>query len=348
MNKQPMILAIVTWLAGVSAACALDQIKTSTQEKILLGKITGVTATVINFEPSGKSGGPTEIPVNEIVRIMFENEPNNLFEARKRIHDGDYADALTSLEKINPDETARREVAEEVEFSKAFCSAQMALAGNASPSEAAKQMLGFISNSPNSYHYLQACELMGNLAVAAGAYAKAEEYYAKLAKAPWPDYKMRAQIAMARALLAQGKAAEANKAFDEALLNDAGGELAEGQRIAAKIGKARCMALTGKADLAVRTVEEIVAKIEGDNVELHALAYNALGTALRKSGKPDKAVLAFLHVHLLYSSLPEAHAEALANLEQLFTETHKPVHAQEMRQILDDRYRDSRWAKGLR
>ena len=54
------------------------------------------------------------------------------------------------------------------------------------------------------------------------------------------------------------------------------------------------------------------------------MAYNALGTALRKAGKPKEAILAFLHVHLLYSTQPDLDAEAVANLEKLFTETHKP------------------------
>ncbi len=76
------------------------------------------------------------------------------------------------------------------------------------------------------------------------------------------------------------------------------------------------------------------------------MAYNAQGTAYRKAGKPDKAVLAFLRVHLMYNLQPDADAEAVANLEKLFTETHKPKHAQEMRGILSERYKNSRWAKG--
>jgi tetratricopeptide (TPR) repeat protein len=184
--------------------------------------------------------------------------------------------------------------------------------------------------------------------VAAGNYSKAEEYYARLAKAPWPDYKMRAQIAMGRALLAQGKTAEANKAFDEVVINEAPGDLAESQRMAAKVGKARCLAAADKTDQAIKTLEDIIAKADADNTELHALAYNALGSSLRKAGKSKEALLAYLHVDLLYSSIPEAHAEALANLEQLFNELHKPVHAKEVRAVLDDRYKNSRWARGVK
>ena len=78
------------------------------------------------------------------------------------------------------------------------------------------------------------------------------------------------------------------------------------------------------------------------------MAYNARGTALRKAGKPKDAIRAFLHVHLYHSTLPDLDAEAVANLERLFTEDHKLVHQREMRSLLDDKYRNSRWAKGVK
>ena len=187
--------------------------------------------------------------------------------------------------------------------------------------------------------------MVGNLLVAAGAIDKAEPYYAILAKAPWPDFQMRAKVAMGRGLLAMGKTAEADKAFDEVMENTSTSDLAEGQRMMAKIGKSRCLVSNGKSAAAVKNLQEIIVAANADNVELHALAYNALGTALRKEAKPMDALLAFLHVDLLYSNNPEAHAEALANLEQLFNEIHKPDKARRIRAVLDDRYKDSRWAK---
>jgi tetratricopeptide (TPR) repeat protein len=159
---------------------------------------------------------------------------------------------------------------------------------------------------------------------------------------------MRAQVGIGRALLAQGKAAEASKAFDEAISGEGTGDLAEAQRMAAKVGKARCLAASNKLDEAIKTVENIITNADAENVDLHALAYNALGSALRQARKPQEALMAFLHVDLLYSSNAEAHAEALANLEQLFTELHKPEHARRIRQTLDERYKNSHWATGAR
>ena len=161
----------------------------------------------------------------------------------------------------------------------------------------------------------KACELMGDLCVALGKFADAEKYYAKLSQAPWPDYKIRAQVALGRSYLAQDNASAADKAFDEALNNDAPGELAEAQRTTARIGKARCLALTGKTDVALRNLNEILDQTDEKHTEINAMAYNALGMALRKAGKPKEAILAFLHVHLVYSTQPDLDAEAVVTAE---------------------------------
>ena len=106
------------------------------------------------------------------------------------------------------------------------------------------------------------------------------------------------------------------------------------------------MVLNDNPEGTLRNLGDIIDKLDDQSPEVAAMAYNAQGAAYRKAGKPDKAVLAFLRVHLMYNLQPDADAEAVANLEKLFTETHKPKHAQEMRGILNERYKSSRWAKG--
>ncbi|MGA2065391.1 MAG: hypothetical protein ABSG86_10490 [Thermoguttaceae bacterium] len=347
MNKQAIVLAAAVALAAAATGWAVDRVQTTAREKpMVMGKILSITPQQIEIELLSSGGATRQIPVNEIKGVMFEDEPGGLFQARKAVADGEYGDALDKLEKLTPAESSRRDIATEIEYFKAYCRAELALSGNGDITEAGGGMLAFAKAHETSYHYLQACELVGNLLVAKGAYSQAEPYYHKLAEAPWPDYKMRAGIAMGRALLAQGKAAEAARAFDTVIASEASGDLAEAQRMAAKVGKARTMAAGSQVDEAIRILQNIIANADADNEELHALAYNALGTALRKARKPQEALLAFLHVDLLYSSNPEAHAEALANLEQLFTELHKAEHAKRVRATLEQRYHNSRWATG--
>ena len=183
--------------------------------------------------------------------------------------------------------------------------------------EAAKEMKEFITTHKGNYRWLKANEVFGDLAVAAGNFKASEAYYDQLRKSPFPDYKMRAGVRIGRALMAQGGAenlAAAGKAFDEALAIPADTDAAKTQRLDATLGKARLLALAGKFDDAIKTVEPIIATASREQAETLAHAYNTLGVAYRAAKKPKDSLMAFLHVDLLYPSVPDAHAEALYNL----------------------------------
>jgi TolA-binding protein len=345
--KRSLLIVAALWTATVATAWSMDQVFTSTSEKPYFGKIVSMSAATLTFEPGRKGAGPNEIASNEVTRIVFENSPESLINAQKSLIDGDYDRAIELLKK-EITEDKRREVAEEILYCRAYCAAQLAISGTADPNDAAQQMFKFIEKCPNSFHFYRACEMLGDLRVTLGDFADAQKYYAKLSEAPWPDYKIRAQVALGRSFLAQNKAAEAAKAFEDALNSDAPGELSETQRTAARIGKARCLVLTGKTDLALHNLNEVIDGIEDKQGDIKALAYNARGTALRKAGNTREAIRDFLRVHLEYNAQPDFDAEAVANLERLFTEDHKPNHAREMKAILNDKYRNSRWAKGVK
>ena len=297
--KRAMLIAAAFWTVSAGTAWPIDQIYTSTSEKRLLRQDHQHDGDGDQFRAAAKDA-PSEIPANEITRIIFENSPDGLLAAQKDMLDGEYEKAIDALKKEIAGGQAARRWPRRSSFAARIARPSWRFPERADPIEAGKQMYAFITNSPNSFHYLKACELMGDICVTLGKFADAQKYYAKLSQAPWPDYKIRAQVALGRSYLAQDNAAAADKAFDDALNNDAPGELAEAQRTAARIGKARCMVLTGKTDLALRSLNEILDRTDEKHPEINAMAYNALGTALRKAGKPKEAILAFLHVHLVY------------------------------------------------
>ena len=156
---------------------------------------------------------------------------------------------------------------------------------------------------------------------------------------------MRAGVAAGRALLSQGKPREAAAAFDKVLATEAEGDSAQAQRTAATLGKASALVALKKPDEAIAIVEEIIQKGDPEDAPLMARAYNVLGTAQRQAGRIKEALLAFLHVDILYSSVPDAHAEALANLAELWEQVHKTDRANRARQTLEEQYKDSPWAK---
>ena len=92
-------------------------------------------------------------------------------------------------------------------------------------------------------------------------------------------------------------------------------------------------------------VEQVIKDADPEQKELHARAYNALGSCYQRAGQAKDALLAYLHVDVLYSSVPDAHAEALANLATLWRSIGQESRAREARQVLEQRYANSKWAK---
>ena len=335
MNTRSVTLATAIWFTVSAAGWAIDTVKT-TDSKNILGQVAKMSA----LEVTVKTGSVEKpVPVNQIEVIYYESEPALLKGARIAAAAGRYEDGLSSLEKIDPTSVSRAEIKQDIEFYKALCAAQMALAGNGDVKQAGRQMAAFATGNSGNYHYLKACEIVGDLLVADRNYSSAQSYYGQLAKAPWGDLKMRAGVAIGRAQLAGGKATEALKSFDAVLDNSAQGAAADRQRLAATLGKARCMAAANQSDQAIKLIEGVIDKADPEESQLHAQAYNALGTAYRKAGRTKDALLAFLQVDVLYFSSPADHVEALENLSVLWNQVQKPQRAAEAVRTLRDRYK---------
>jgi tetratricopeptide (TPR) repeat protein len=158
---------------------------------------------------------------------------------------------------------------------------------------------------------------------------------------------MRAGVATGRALLLAKKTAEAQKAFEAVLAVRATGDLADSQRLIVALGKARATIEAGGSDDVIKTIEEIIDKTDSEaNPEVMATAYNTLGAAYKKAGKTKDALQAYLHVDVIerYAKFADAHAEALANLVDLWTELHQPDRANKARRTLNENYKNSPWA----
>jgi tetratricopeptide (TPR) repeat protein len=175
----------------------------------------------------------------------------------------------------------------------------------------------------------------------------AQLQYAELAKAPWPEYQMRAAVAIGRTLQLQDKHAEAVQKFDSVLKMSDDNDAAKAQKLSATLGKAVSLAATSPVDDAVKMIEDVIQNADPEQKEIQAQAYNALGTCYEKAGKSKDALLAFLHVDLLYNTVPDAHAEALSHLIPLWSAVGQEARAREARQTLQEKYANTRWAKAV-
>ncbi len=186
---------------------------------------------------------------------------------------------------------------------------------------------------------------LGDLAIALGRNDVATKYYSMLEQAPWPDYKMRAGVLVAHALFANQQIKEALDKYDEILgmaLDDAA---SREQKLLAQVGKAQCMAELGQPDAGITTLEKIIAENDSHKKSLlFARTYNALGACYVKAKKPKDALLAYLHVDLLFFQNPDAHAEALYHLTQLWRSVNRAERALQARSLLESRYGGTVWA----
>jgi len=342
MKKRCLLLAIVLSCAIGGAAPAFDTVKT--RKGSLYGEIVSMDSAKVELRQTAGNALVKQIPVNEIQTIFYEGEPPDLKAAKNHVLAGHYAEGLASLKKIEKTPN-RQEMQQDIEFYQALCAAKLALGGNMKIADAGRMMKAFADANTKSYHYFEASEAVGDLLVAVGSYGPAAEYYGRLDMAPWPDYRMRAGVAAGRALLEQGKIEEALADFDKVLATKAEGDSAEQQRMAATLGKAGALVALKKLDEAIKTVDGFLEKADPENAPLMARAYNILGTAQRQAGRTKEALLAFLHVDVLYASVPDAHAQALANLVDLWEQVHKTERANRARKTLEERYPESPWTK---
>lgn len=333
---------------SVSLLLAFDTVATKKGKVPIKGRVTEMTKELVKVEVNGVG---QEVPVNDVRDIQYEEDGLEVKTARASMRSGEFADALGSLNKIAIDQLPREPyLKDDVDYYKAVCTARLALGGSGDKKAAAALIGGFISTHPNSYHYYEAVELFGDMQVSLGEYAKATTAYGVLAKAPWPEYKLRATVLEGRALLSQqGKAAEALAKFEEVLSAGGGGPLVDEQKLHASLGKAVALSQTGKPTDGIKLLEGIIEKANpSTDGALLARTYNALGACYRANTADKEAVkaaqLAYLHTHLLFSQDPEQHAEALFYLAQLWEQTSNPERANACRQILADRYAGSRWA----
>lgn len=331
-------------MAAVSPTVVADTIRTNKASISGTIESLGKHEVKINRSPGNRV---ETVPANEIQSIRFDGEPAQLNLVRSAVAGGRYEEALRNLEKVSTDGVERKEIVQEAAYFKAVATARLALAGAGSTiAEAGTLMNSFVKDNPESYHFLEANEILGDLLVAIGKPDQALASYAVLEQAPWPDTKMRGGVAKGRALQASGKHDEALAAY-EAVLSEAGsatGEMVEQQKQTAIVGKASSLAETGKGVEGIKLLEEVIAKADPEQAELHAQAYNALGNCYRKTKNDKAALMAYLHVDILYNSNPSAHAEALANLKDLWKAVGNVERSEQAEQVLLERYANSRWA----
>jgi tetratricopeptide (TPR) repeat protein len=305
------------------------------------GSVSDMTKDTVSLDMSGVS---RPFQVNEIVRITFVDEPSELSNARNAVTQRNYSLALQELKKLDGQPQDRPVIAADIGYYRALCLARLAMTEGGDKAAALKALLDWVKANPNNYHFYQAAEALGDLAVASGDYGEAARFYGGLSNAPWGDYQMRGNNAVGRALVAEKKFPDALQKFDAVIASELTTPEASEQKLLATVGKAVCLAETGQADQGVAMLNDIIKDNDPSDVALFARTYNALGNCYLKMSRPKDAIQAFLHTDILFYADGESHAEALYRLSKLWNDVNRSDRAVQARNTLRERYAGSVWA----
>lgn len=329
-----IVIAFIASLWSSSASAQLDRIYPTTGSAIT-GSITDVRRDGVVV----KVGSSTQnVRVDQIRKINFEGDPPRLTRGRDLAVDGQLQSALDELKQIDLDSIRRDHIAADAVFYRAANEARLALSGQGDKQAAVKALRGFAQRFPQSWHFYEAAELLGDLAVASGSPEAASRFYASLGGSSVPSIKLRAVYRLAIAELRQGNLQEAIAGLDKVI--GANVEAADANRLKtlARAQRALARAQDGDGQQALSEIDQMIAEMNPDDNEVAARIYNARGAAHEALGNDEAALLDYLHTHLLFSNVADAHAEALTHMVRLWPKVGKPERATEARQELQTRY----------
>jgi tetratricopeptide (TPR) repeat protein len=335
-------IAVVLLFVGITRA---DQIEVR-DGKPIVGKVQKESPTEVEVAPQGAAGTQT-VAVNRIVSIHYDGQAPALTNAKILEDAYNLARAAEEYAKAQAELKSKPFALQAAQFGEARSLARLALDGSNRLDDAIARLNLFARAHADSRHHFALHELLGRLHLAKKDYARAEEALAELARAPWPEGQLQAALYRGRMLLAQNKLDEATARFDEVASAKIDSVELQTVQVEALFEKARCLHSRGARDDEIATLEQVIARAPANAISLQAEAYTALGDAYRAAGRTKHALVAFLHVDLLFAKDKELHARALYNLTQLWLEVGQPGRAAATRATLKNEHPNSAWHQKL-
>ena len=158
-------------------------------------------------------------------------------------------------------------------------------------------------------------------------------------------YQLQAGVQLGQLLLSSNDAAGALAAFQQVIEQSAGDASSSAAQFDGLLGKAACQQSQGQTDEALATLDDIISKASESESTTLAHAWNLRGDCFRAKSMPKDALMAYLHVDVLYPSEPAAHAEALFHLVTLWAPAGHQDRSDEAMTKLSLKYPNSTWTK---
>jgi tetratricopeptide (TPR) repeat protein len=306
------------------------------------GKIVERTKDKIVIEVRGTN---QNFAINEVARVMFDGEPQQLSRTKDFLSQGNLDSAIEEFSKIDAGSLKSDEIKQDYHFYKGYIAAANALRGKGDINAAKELLLNWVRSNSNSHHFYEAATTLGELAMAAGSPGDAAKYFTALAASSFPDLKVKGGYFAGKASLAQKQIAEAKTKLTAVAQAQISDPASVKFKKLASVALIACDAADGKADAAIEALEKMVDEGDSSDAELFAELYNAMGSILQAQGKNEEAILAYLKTKLLYATETDAHAEALYWLTQLWPKVGDNQRATDAKTELAKTYPTSRWLK---
>ncbi len=158
---------------------------------------------------------------------------------------------------------------------------------------------------------------------------------------------MAARIGQARVLIAKDDVESALSTLESVLSLPAKEDVEKERRHEALLVKTACLQKQNKYDEANAALDKIIEEVTAENTRLMAEAYIRQGDNFRLTGKTKEAVLAYLHVDILFAMERDFHAESLFHLSQLWRSVKHPDRAIDAAARLRNEYPQSPWTQRL-
>lgn len=342
MNRLFVILFLSALVGFFSVAQSADRITRVGEKKAIDCEIKRMTPDTVIIDRNGMEDA---ISVGSIENIRFEGEPAEFNVARMNIQNGENEDARTLLSKVKEANLSRDLLKAERDFLLAYSNARIALTGgDVSLAKAAANLDRFLKTYSKNFRVYEVELLLGNMNLQMNKYDEALKHFGVLTKAKdSPILRARGLLGGGQVLIAKKNGKEGEKVFNEVKTLVDEGELKEVEaemQLKYQLGLARCYALQGDFDKAVKTATAVIEKASAEDNVTNANAYNTLGVALMmQPGKAKDAIIAFLHTDLMYSSDAVLHREALENMISLWRKLGNDVRARELEARQQQLYR---------
>lgn len=319
-----------------------DQVTRKSDNVTFRGEFTEMTTASVSIKLS--NGKVEVVPVSNIRAVRFDQEPSLLVQAQSNERSGALDAALEKYKQVKSElGGADRRIATEVDFLIARTMVKQALADPALQPAAKETISEFRTSAPTNFRYFEACLLEASMAAATGDAATAQSLLQEVQSSPVKGFQLQAGVQLGRLLLQNGNVAEAQAAFDQVIQQSTGDPSSVSALFDGMLGKALCLQQQGDLAAAIAGFDEVISKASESDTRVLAEAWNRKGDCLRQQNEAKAALMAYLHVDVLYSSEPAEHAQALFRLSQLWGPAGHPDRAEDAAARLTEKYPNSSW-----